>query len=101
MSDTDMDWEYMLERMQSAMKALDETHEAKNNFTENATPETFDAFKNQMDELSNHLNNIKKMLDNEGVYVEEEMIDIFKKMGHSQPSGYRRIPHLKDDDKDK
>jgi hypothetical protein len=92
----DMDWEWMLERMQNAMKALDETQDAKNNFAENANPETFDAFKNQMTELTRHLNNLKQMLDHEGIYVEEEMIDIFKKMGHSEPSAFRRIPHLKD-----
>jgi hypothetical protein len=96
----DMDWEWMLERMQHAMKTLDEAQEAKNNFTENANHETFDAFKNQMAELARHLNSLKHILEHEGIYAEEEMIDMFKKMGHSQSSTFRRLPHLEDDKPD-
>jgi hypothetical protein len=93
----DMDWEWMIERMQNAMKALDEAQAAKNKFNEDANPETFDAFRSEMAELAQHLNDLKQMLDHEGVYVEEEIIDMFKQMGHSKPSEFRRIPHLKED----
>jgi hypothetical protein len=97
----DMDWEWMIERMQNAMKALDDAQAAKNKFSENANPETFDAFKSEMADLATHLNDLKHMLEHEGVYVEEEMIDIFKRMGHNESSAFRRIPHLKEDDPQK
>jgi hypothetical protein len=93
----DMDWEWMVERMQSAMKALDEAQAAKDKFNEDANLETFDAFKSEMAELAQHLNNLKQMLEHEGTYVEEEMIDMFKQLGHSKPAEFRRIPHLKED----
>jgi hypothetical protein len=96
---SDFDWEQWFENVQRAMKALDEAHAAKEKFTSNASPETYDAFKKEMGELCDHLSQLHQVLEHEGIYFEEEMIDAFKQMAHSQPLAYRRMPHLKNEEK--
>lgn len=89
------DWDLMVEYIQRAMDALDKAHEAKNELRENLTPETFDGFRAQMDELIEHLTTLQNVLDNQEAFALDEMADWLSKAFTGNPSDYRRTPRMK------
>ena len=89
------DWDLMVEYIQRAMDALDKAHEAKNELRENVNPETFDEFRAQMEELSEHLTKLQTVLDNQEAFALDEMADWLSKAFTGNPSDYRRTPRMK------
>lgn len=89
------DWDLILGYIQNAMDAVDRAHEATNGLRENATLETFDHFREQMDELTEHLTRLQTVLDNQEAFALDEMADWLSKAFTGRPSDYRRTPRMK------
>lgn len=89
------DWDLMVEYIQRAMDALDKANEAKNDLRQNVTPATFDRFREQMNELSEHLANLQMVLNNQEAFALDEVADWLSQAFTGNPSDYRRTPRMK------
>jgi predicted transcriptional regulator len=90
------DIEQMAEAIKNAMQAVDEAHEAGRKLREQATPETLDHFKSEMEVLSEHLQALKRVLNHEEGYFVEELSDLLSQFFSGKPAPYRSIPRLND-----
>ena len=88
------DWDLMTERIQNAMHVVDKAYTASRQLRENANPETFDNFRAQMQELSEHLRNLETVLNNQEAFALDEMADWLSKAFTGKPSPYRRAPRM-------
>ena len=91
------DWDLMTEYIHNAMHVVDKTHAASRQLRENATPETFDNFRAQLQELTDHLTEIQTVLNNQEAFALDEMGDWLSKAFTGQPSPYRRTPRTQID----
>lgn len=89
------DWDLMVEYIQRAMDAVDKAHEATNDLRQDITPETLDEFREQMNELSEHLSNLQTVLNNQEAFALDEMADWLSKAFTGNLSEYRRTPRMK------
>ena len=88
------DWDLIVERIQNAMQAVDQAHEASENLRNHTTPETFDEFKAQMEELCEHLSALKNVLEHTTAYTMDELVDVLSQMYSGKPAAYRRTQHI-------
>ena len=88
------DWDLITEYIQNAMQAVDKAHEAGNELREKVTPETFDQFRAQMAELTEHLTKLQTVLDNQEAFALDQMADWLSKAFTGNPSEYRRTPRM-------
>jgi hypothetical protein len=89
------DWDLMVEYIQRAMDAVDKAHDATSELRENVTPEALDQFREQMNELSEHLGNLQTVLNNQEAFALDEMADWLSKAFTGNLSEYRRTPRMK------
>jgi hypothetical protein len=61
---------------------------------ENANPETFDNFREQLRELTEHLTELQTVLNNQEAFALDEMADWLSKAFTGKPSEYRRTPRM-------
>ena len=88
------DWDMMTEYIHNAMHVVEKAHVASRQLRENATPETFDNFRTQLQELTEHLTEIQTVLNNQEAFALDEMADWLSKAFTGQPSSYRRTPRM-------
>lgn len=88
------DWDSMTEHIRNAMHVVDKAHAASRQLRENANPETFDNFRAQLQELTEHLTKLQTVLDNQEAFALDEMADWLSKAFTGQPSPYRRTPRM-------
>jgi methyl coenzyme M reductase alpha subunit len=88
------DWDLMVEYIQRAMDSVDRAHKVTNDLREKVTPETIDQFREQMNELIEHLTRLQTVLDNQEAFALDEMADWLSKAFTGSPSGYRRTPRM-------
>ena len=88
------DWDLIIEYMQNAMKAVDHAQEAGENLRNHTTPETFDEFRDHMEELCSHLSALKNVLEHGGTYTMDEMMDALSEMFSGKPAAYRKTQHI-------
>ena len=88
------DWDLIVERIQNAMQAVDQAHEASENLRNHTTPETFDEFQMQMQELCEHLGALKNVLEHAGTYTMDELVDVLSQMSSGKPAAYRRTQRI-------
>jgi hypothetical protein len=88
------DWDLMTEYIHNAMHVVDKAHAAGRQLRENANPETFDNFRAQLQELTEHLTNLQTVLNNQEAFALDEMADWLSKAFTGKPSGYRRTPRM-------
>jgi hypothetical protein len=88
------DWDLMVEYIERAMDAVDKAHEATEELRERVTPETFDQFRVQMDELTEHLTKLQNVLNNQEAFALDEVADWLSKAFTGNPSDYRRTPRM-------
>ncbi len=88
------DWDQILEYIHNAMQAVDEAHQASHELRENANHETFNGFRQKMEELEEHLGQLKKVLDNEEAYAMDELMDALSKVYSGHRTDYRRTPRM-------
>ena len=89
------DWNLMIEYIQQAMKAVDKAHQASDTLREYTTPENLDQFRTEIDELTEHLTQLKTVLDNQEAFALDEMADWLSQAFQGTPSEYRRTPRMK------
>jgi hypothetical protein len=88
------DWDLISEYIHNAMQAVDKAHEASNGLRENATPETFDQFRAQMQELTEHLIKLQTVLDNQEAFALDEMADWLSTAFRGKRPEYRHTPRM-------
>jgi len=88
------DWDQITEYIQNAMRAVDKTHEVSSELRENATPEVFDEFRTQMQELIEHLTKLQTVLDNQEAFALDEAADWLSKVFGGEEPSYRRTPRM-------
>jgi hypothetical protein len=90
-----MDWDLMVEYIQTAMQAVDKAHEASDELRENTTPENLAQFRKDINELTEHLAQLKTVLDNQEAFAVDELTDWLSQAFQGTPSQYRRTPRMK------
>ena len=88
------DWDLMTEYIRNAMHVLDKAQAATRQLRENANPETFDNFRAQLNELTEHLTQLQTVLNNQEAFALDEMADWLSKAFTGKPSEYRRTPRM-------
>ena len=88
------DWDLMTEYIQNAMHVVDKAHAATRQLRENATPETFDNFRAQLQELTERLTQLQTVLNNQEAFTLDEMTDWLSNAFTGRPSEYRRTPRM-------
>jgi hypothetical protein len=89
------DWDLTVEYIRRAMEAVDKAHEVSNELREHATPATIDQFREQMNELIEHLSRLQTVLNNQEAFALDEMADWLSNAFTGNPSEYRRTPRMK------
>lgn len=88
------DWDLMIEYLNNAMQAMDKAHEASHDLRKNATPEAFDQFQAQMQELIDHLTALQTVLEHQETFALEELADrLSEAFGVHRPE-YRTTPRM-------
>jgi hypothetical protein len=88
------DWDLMTEYIRNAMQVVDKAHAATKQLRENANPETFDNFRAQLAELTEHLTKLQAVLNNQEAFALDEMADWLSTAFTGKPSEYRRTPRM-------
>ena len=88
------DWDLMTEYIHNAMHVVDKAHAATRQLRENATPETFDNFRMQLQNLTEQLPKLQTVLNNQEAFALDEMADWLSKAFTGKPSEYRRTPRM-------
>jgi hypothetical protein len=88
------DWDLMVEYIQRAMEAVEEAHDATKDLRESVTPETFDQFREKLQELTEHLTQLQTVLDNQEAFALDELADWLSKAFSGRASEYRRTPRM-------
>ncbi len=88
--------EQMAETIKNAMRAVDEAYEAGNKLRKQATPETLNHFKSEMEALGEHLQALKRALNHEEGYFVEELSDLLSQFFSGKRAPYRSIPRVND-----
>ena len=88
------DWDLMTEYIHNAMHVVDKAHVASRQLRENANPETFDNFRAQLQDLTEHLTQLQAVLNNQEAFALDELADWLSNAFSGKPSPYRRTPRM-------
>jgi hypothetical protein len=88
------DWDQMTEYIRNAMHVVDKAHTASRQLRENANPETFDNFRAQLQDLTEHLTKLQIVLNNQEAFALDEVADWLSRAFTGHPSDYRRTPRM-------
>lgn len=88
------DWDQIVENIEKAMQAVDETQTASENLRNHTTAENFDEFRSQMEELCSHLSALKNTLEHESAFTLEELVDALSEVFSGKPAAYRKTPRI-------
>ena len=88
------DWDLITEYIRNAMHVVDKAHAASRQLRENANPETFDNFRAQWQELTEHLSQLQIVLNSQEAFALDELADWLSKAFAGSPSAYRRTPRM-------
>ena len=89
------DWDLMVEYIQRAIDAVDQTHAVTLELRENVTPATFDEFRIQVEKLTSHLTDLQTVLDHQEAFALDELADWLNEAFTGNPSEYRRTPRMR------
>jgi len=88
------DWDMITEYIQNAMQAVDKAHEVTHEFREKATPEVFDEFRAQMQELTDHLTKLQRVLNNQEAFALDEIAGWLSTAFGGKRAEYRQTPRM-------
>jgi len=88
------DWDLINEYIQRAMQTVDKAYNATHNLKEKATPETFDQFRTELQELTDHLTELQTVLNHQDTYALNELADWLSVTFGGEPAEYRHTPHM-------
>jgi Zn-dependent oligopeptidase len=89
------DWDLMTEYIHNAMHVMDKAQAATRQLRENATPETFDNFRAEMEELVEHLTKLQTVLEHQEAFAVDELVDWLSQAFTGKPAEYRRTPRMR------
>jgi hypothetical protein len=84
----------MTENIRNAMQAMDEAQHAKEELLTQPTPDKFEAFRVEMDELTENLAKLQAVLDNEEAFAVDELSDWLSQAFTGHRSDYRQSPRM-------
>jgi hypothetical protein len=88
------DWDMMTENIRNAMQAMDEAQQARQALLEQPTPDKFDAFRTEMQELTEHLAQLQTVLNNEESFAVDELADWLSQVFTGHRADYRHTPRM-------
>jgi hypothetical protein len=88
------DRELMVERIQNAVEALDRAHAAKSDLHKDVNADNIEAFRAHTHNLYNKLDELKNALDNQALYGEDELINLFSQLFSGKPAPYRHVAEV-------
>ena len=88
------DWDLMTEYIHNAMHGVEKAHVASRQLRENANPETFDNFRLQVQDLTEHLTKLQIVLNNQEAFALDELADWLSQAFSGKRSEYRRTPRM-------
>jgi hypothetical protein len=88
------DWNMMTENIRNAMERMDEAQKAREALHAQPTPDKFDAFRAQMQELIEHLTKLQTVLNNEESFAVYEFNDWLSKVFTGHRAEYRHSPRM-------
>lgn len=88
------DWDMMTENIRNAMQAMDEAQRARQALLEQPTPDKFDAFRSEMQELTEHLTQLQTVLANEESFAVDELADWLSQVFTGHRADYRHTPRM-------
>jgi hypothetical protein len=91
------DWNMITENIRLAMQALDEAQHAREKLLAVPTSDQFDAFRLQMQELTERMNQLQTILNDEKAYAVDELNDWLSQALAGHHAEYRRTSHMKSD----
>lgn len=88
------DWDEIVENIGRAMDAVSEAHAASKTLQQLANHAAFEAFRRRMNELEEHLRQLKTVLDNEEAFAMDELMDALSKVYSGHAADHRRTPRM-------
>ena len=88
------DWDQIIEYMQNAIQAVDETHKTTEELRNHTTPEVLDEFRTQMQELCQHLTALQSVLEHQSTYSMDELTDMLSRYFSGSPAAFRRTTRI-------
>jgi len=88
------DWGLIDENIHRAMHVVDKAHAASRQLRENATPETFDNFRAQVQDLEANLHQLQTVLGKQKTFARDELADWLSKAFRVKASRARAIPRM-------
>lgn len=88
------DWNQMTEHIHNTMQAVENAHEASKKLRKNANIESFEHFRNRMQELTVHLKNLEIFLEHPDAYAVDELAEWVNKTFDGKYEEHHHMPHL-------
>ena len=89
------DWNDILENIQHAMQAVDETQRVSEKLRTEPTPESIDEFHQQAEELCKRLTAMSRMLKQGSAFPLEELTERLSHIFSGKPKTYRKTPQYR------
>jgi len=88
------DWDEIVESINRAMEAVSKAHNASQTLQQDANHNTFEVFRRRMKELEDHLQRLKRVLDNEEAFAMDELMDALSKVYSGHAADHRKTPRM-------
>lgn len=88
------DWNAMTENIRNAMQALDDAQHAREALHAQPTPDQFDAFRAEMQDLIDELSSLQTVLNNEENFAVDELNDWLTQVFTGHRADYRHTPRM-------
>jgi len=88
------DWDEIVENIRNAIDAVDDAHKASETLRQAANHTTFEAFREKMTELHDHLTKLKRVLDHEEAFAMDELMDALSKVYSGHRANHRGTPRM-------
>jgi hypothetical protein len=88
------DWDQIIEYMQNAMLAVDQTQQVADELRNHTSSATLDEFRDQAQTLIKHLSTLQNVLDHQTAYTMDELVDVLSRFFSGAPAAYRRTKHI-------
>jgi len=88
------DWDEMVQNIRNAMDALDDAEQASKVLRRAANHGNFEAFRKKMAVLEEHLAKLKVVLNHEGAFAADELMDALSRVFTGHGANHRRTPRM-------
>jgi hypothetical protein len=88
------DWDEMVQNIRNAMEALEQAERASKTLQEAANHGNFEVFRSKMAVLEEHLRKLKTVLNHEGAFAADELMDALSRVFTGHGANHRRTPRM-------